>query len=63
MSLLALLGNISVRQFHVNNVEESGQIFHMVENLTGISCECTLTLLKNFTDLISTIAGNLTTLL
>ena len=44
--LLALLGNITVRQFCVNNVKVSSQIFHLVENLTGI-CECNLTLLKN----------------
>ena len=36
MSLLALLGNIMVQQFGVNNVKVSGQIFHLAENSTGI---------------------------
>ena len=38
VSLLAWLGNIMVRQFCVNNVKVSSQIFHLVENLTGILC-------------------------
>ena len=38
VSLLAWLGNITVRQFCVNNVKVSSQIFHLVENLTGILC-------------------------
>ena len=33
MSLLALLGNITVRQFRAKNVKVSLQIFHLVENL------------------------------
>ena len=62
VSLLALLGNIMVWQFRVNNVKVSGQIFHLVENLTGILWMYPY-LSQNFTDLISTIAGNPTTLL
>ena len=36
VSLLAWLGNITVRQFRVNDVKVSCQIFHLVENSTGI---------------------------